>query len=128
MLNDKKAYSSFSVNDIDAAFDFYTTTLGLQVKRDEMDILVLMIPGNDNGTLIYPKRDHVPATFTILNFPVDDLDATVDWLTQKGVAFEQYDMPDLKTDAKGIARGDEGPEMAWFKDPAGNIIGLQGKY
>jgi len=126
MLRDKKAYSSFSVNDTEKAFTFYKETLGLDIVKGDMGILELHFPGNDNGAIVYPKPDHEPATFTILNFPVDDLEAAVDWLQSRGITFEQYDMEYLKTDEKGIARGGEGPDMAWFKDPAGNILGLQG--
>ncbi|RYG30887.1 MAG: VOC family protein [Chitinophagaceae bacterium] len=127
MLQDKKAYSSFSVNDTHAAYDFYKNTLGLDVVKGDMGILELHLSGNQNGAIIYPKQDHQPATFTILNFPVDDIEATVDWLIEKGIAFEQYDLEYIKTNSKGIARGGEGPEMAWFKDPAGNILAIQGK-
>jgi predicted enzyme related to lactoylglutathione lyase len=127
MLKDKKAYSSFSVNDIEKAFAFYKDTLGLDVFKGDMGILELHLSGNENGAIIYPKPNHEPATFTILNFPVDDIDATVDWLISKGITFEQYDMEYIKTDAKGISRGEKGPEMAWFKDPAGNILAIQGK-
>jgi len=127
MLKDKKAYSSFSVDDTEKAFTFYKDTLGLEVRKVEMGILELHLTGNENGAIIYPKPNHEAATFTILNFPVDDIEATVDWLISKGITFEQYDMEYIKTDEKGIARGEEGPDMAWFKDPAGNILAIQGK-
>jgi predicted enzyme related to lactoylglutathione lyase len=128
MLTDKKAFSSFSVNDIDKAKTFYQDTLGLNVQKTEMGggygILELDVTGGTR-VMIYPKPNHTPATFTVLNFPVDDLEKTVDELTAKGVKFEQYDMGDLKTDAKGIARGNgRGPDIAWFTDPAGNIISV----
>lgn len=128
MFIDKKAFSSFSVNDIDKAKEFYQGTLGLNANLVEMgDGFQLLELDATGGTkvMIYPKPNHTPATFTVLNFPVDDLDKTVDELTAKGVKFEQYDMGDLKTDAKGIVRGDgRGPDIAWFTDPAGNIISV----
>ena len=123
-MNIQKAFSSFSVNDIDKAYDFYKNTLGLEVTREEMGILSLHFEGIKDGIMVYPKPNHEPATFTVLNFGVEDVAAAVDELTAKGVKFEHYDMPDLKTDAKGISRGEEGPVIAWFKDPAGNILAL----
>lgn len=128
MFIDKKAFSSFSVNDIDKAKEFYQGTLGINAQKTEMDggysMLELDVTGGSK-VMIYPKPNHTPATFTVLNFPVDDLEKTVDELTAKGVKFEQYDMGDLKTDAKGIVRGDgRGPDIAWFTDPAGNIISV----
>lgn len=123
MLHKNQAFSSFAVNDIEQAKTFYTETLGLDVS-DSYGGLSLTI-ANGSTVMVYPKPDHTPATFTVLNFPVDNLEATVDELTAKGVRFEQYDMEMIHTDAKGISRSDgEGPSMAWFKDPAGNIIGL----
>lgn len=127
MLKDKKAYSSFSVDDTEKAFAFYSEILELDVQKGEMGILELHLSGNGNGAIMYPKPNHEPATFTVLNFPVTNMEATVDWLISKSVVFEQYDMEYIKTDAKGIARGAEGPEMAWFKDPAGNILAIQGQ-
>jgi predicted enzyme related to lactoylglutathione lyase len=123
MLKNNKAFSGFSVNDLQKAKQFYGETLGLDVADAPMDLLQLNIAG---GTviLIYPKPNHTPATFTILNFPVENIDATVDELTKRGVVFEQYDEADLKTDEKGIHRGDIGPKIAWFKDPAGNILSV----
>jgi len=112
-----KAFSGFSVNDIPKARQFYGETLGLRVS-EERGMLRLHIAG-DRDTLIYPKDDHTPATFTILNFPVEDIDAAVDQLAARGVAFEHYD----GLDAKGINRGG-GPAIAWFKDPAGNILSV----
>lgn len=128
MIIDKKAFSSFAVNDIDKAKEFYQGSLGLNVNQIEMGegthLLELDVTGGTK-VMIYPKPNHTPATFTVLNFPVDDLEKTVDELTAKGVKFEQYDMGDLKTDAKGIVRGDgRGPDIAWFTDPAGNIISV----
>lgn len=122
MLKDSKAFSGFSVNDLEAARSFYGQTLGLDVVDSPMG-LTLKIAGG-NGTFVYPKDDHVPATYTILNFPVDDVDAVVDELSGAGVVFEHYEG---MTDEKGIARGiaaDRGPDIAWFKDPAGNILSV----
>ncbi len=123
MLKDSKAYSGFSVDDIPKAKEFYGRTLGLDVSEDQgMGILSLRLAG-DTTVIVYPKPNHEPATFTILNFPVPDVDKAVDALKQRGVRFETYDMPDLKTDDKGIMRGN-GPTIAWFKDPAGNILSV----
>jgi len=125
MLNSDKAFSGFSVNDIAKAKAFYGQTLGLDVNDGPMGNLEVKI-GNGGHVLIYPKPNHTPATFTILNFPVDNIDNAVDELTKAGVKFEHYNMPDLKTDEKGIARGggDRGPSIAWFTDPAGNILSV----
>lgn len=119
MLNAKKAVSSFSVNDINKAKDFYSRTLGLEVAAGPEGTLVL----SEAKTLIYPKPNHQPATFTVLNFPVDNVEQTVDELSKRGVRFEIYDEPNVKTDARGISRG-KGPTIAWFKDPAGNILSV----
>jgi catechol 2,3-dioxygenase-like lactoylglutathione lyase family enzyme len=119
MFENTKAFSGFSADDIPAAKKFYGETLGLKVT-EENGLLTLHIAG-DRPTLIYPKENHEPASFTILNFPVDDIDAAVDGLTERGVAFERYDGFDQ--DEKGIFR-DEGPDIAWFKDPAGNILSV----
>jgi extradiol dioxygenase family protein len=123
MFRDTKAFSGFSVNDLLKAREFYGQTLGLDVGDAPMGLLQLNIEG---GTviMIYPKPNHTPATFTILNFPVDNIEAAVDELTKRSVRFEQYDNPDIKTDKKGIHRGDVGPKIAWFKDPAGNILSV----
>jgi extradiol dioxygenase family protein len=123
MFRDTKAFSGFSVNDLLKAREFYGQTLGLDVGDAPMGLLQLNIAG---GTviMIYPKPNHTPATFTILNFPVDNIEAAVDELTKRGVHFVQYDNPDIKTDEKGIHRGDVGPKIAWFKDPAGNILSV----
>jgi len=123
MLDKAKAFSSFSVDDLQKAKQFYGETLGLDVKEGMMGILELKIYGNDNNIIIYPKPNHEPATFTILNFPVADVEKTVDELTAKGIKFEHYDFGEIKTDEKGIMRG-QGPEIAWFKDPAGNILSI----
>ena len=122
MFGDAKAFFSFSVNDLAAAKRFYGETLGLKVD-DTPEGLSLGIAGSNDG-FIYPKPNHEPATFTILNFPVDDIDAAVDELTRRGVRFEQYNEGEMKTDAKGIALVPEGPRIAWFKDPAGNFLSV----
>lgn len=126
MFKDSKAFGGFSVNDIDAAYKFYSDTLGLTVIKKEMGVtlLGLQIAGSQNNIMIYPKPNHEPATYTILNFPVDDVEKAVNELTAKGVVFEKYDSPYLKTDDKGISRGNGGPTIAWFKDPAGNILSV----
>jgi catechol 2,3-dioxygenase-like lactoylglutathione lyase family enzyme len=121
MFKDTKAFSGFSVNDLKKAQEFYGRTLGLDVSKEE-EGLVLHIAGGFK-IFVYPKPDHVPATFTILNFPVDDVEKAVDELTKRGVRFEVYHEGDLKTDEKGIFRG-PGPKIAWFKDPAGNYLSV----
>jgi catechol 2,3-dioxygenase-like lactoylglutathione lyase family enzyme len=121
MFKETEAFSGFSVNDIRAARDFYGDTLGLEVSEED-GMLILNIAGG-RYVIIYPKDDHTPATFTILNFPVGNIDEAVDELTKRGVQFERYDEGDLETDAKGIFRG-EGPNIAWFRDPAGNILSV----
>ena len=121
MLGDSKAFSGFAADDIPAARKFYEETLGVKVSEDH-GLLTLHLAGGNN-VLIYPKPNHVPATFTVLNFPVEDVDKAVDELTRRGVRFEIYDMPDINSDAKGIMRG-KGPTIAWFKDPAGNILSV----
>jgi len=126
MFKNTKAFSSFSVNDLQKAKEFYSKILGLEVKDNPMGLIELQIAGNSN-IMVYPKPNHEPATFTVLNFPVDDIDKAVDELTAKGIVFEKYNFSELKTDEKGIARGDggkKGPNIAWFKDPAGNILSV----
>jgi len=120
MLQDTKPFSSFSVNDLRAAKEFYGKTLGLAVK-EESEGLELQFP--DNRIFIYPKANHAPATFTVLNFPVSNVETAVDELRTRGVRFEHYPDGELKTDEKGIFRGD-GPTIAWFKDPAGNFLSV----
>lgn len=121
-LRESHAFSGFSVNEIEAAKAFYGETLGLETEIEEtMGILTLKLPGGNN-VLVYPKDDHEPATYTCLNFPVDDIDDAVSSLSALGITFEQY--PDLKTDENGISRGNGGPNIAWFKDPAGNILSV----
>jgi len=121
MLKESKAFSGFSVNDIQKAKDFYGRTLGLQVSESH-GLLTLQIAGG-NKVLLYPKVNHAPATFTVLNFPVENVDESVDELAKRGVRFEIYDESDIKTDEKGIMRGN-GPTIAWFKDPAGNVLSV----
>jgi catechol 2,3-dioxygenase-like lactoylglutathione lyase family enzyme len=121
MLKESKAFSGFSVNDILKAKDFYGRTLGLEVSESH-GLLTLHLGGGTN-VLIYPKPNHSPATFTILNFPVENVDESVDELAKRGVRFEIYDESDIKTDEKGIMRGN-GPTIAWFKDPAGNVLSV----
>src|SRR6476660_10063071 len=121
MLKDSKAFSGFSTGDIPKIKEFYSATLGLDVTESHGLLTLHLASGNN--VLIYPKPDHVPATFTVLNFPVDDVDRAVDELTKRGVRFEHYNHGDLKTDEKGIMRGN-GPTIAWFKDPAGNILSV----
>jgi predicted enzyme related to lactoylglutathione lyase len=115
-------FSSFSVNDVAAAKKFYGETLGLDVKDGPMGFLEIEVPGGGHVTA-YPKPNHEPATFTVLNFIVPSIDDAVDELNRKGVTMEQYDFGPVKTDARGIAR-DEGPPIAWFKDPAGNVVSV----
>jgi predicted enzyme related to lactoylglutathione lyase len=121
MFKNTKAYSGFSVDDIPKAKQFYSQTLGLDVT-EEHGMLTLHLAGGNN-VLVYPKPNHVPATYTMLNFPVSDIDKTVDELTARGVQFQHYD-GDIKTDPKGISRDSGGPLIAWFTDPAGNIISV----
>ena len=120
-INPGDAFSGFAADDIDAARHFYRDVLGMDVA-EEHGMLSLSI-GGGKRVLVYPKADHVPATYTILNFPVDDVDEAVDELSRSGVSFEHYDEPDLRTDEKGIMRGN-GPDIAWFRDPAGNILSV----
>jgi catechol 2,3-dioxygenase-like lactoylglutathione lyase family enzyme len=119
MFEHTRAYSGFSVDDIQKAKRFYGETLGLRVS-EQNGMLTLHLAG-DRDTLVYPKDDHTPATFTILNFPVEDVDRTVEELTERGVRFERY--PGFDQDEKGVFRGG-GPLIAWFKDPAGNILSV----
>ncbi|MCC8426532.1 VOC family protein [Mucilaginibacter sp. UR6-11] len=124
MFKDSKAFSSFSVNDLQAAKKFYTEVLGLEVSDNPMGIIELHITGSNN-IMVYPKPNHEPATFTVLNFLAPDIDNAVDALIVKGIVFEQYDQEYMKTDKKGIVRANgQGPNIAWFKDPAGNILSV----
>jgi predicted enzyme related to lactoylglutathione lyase len=122
-LTYEKVFNTFSVDDIDAAYNFYTGILMLDVSRSPMNTLTLNIPGNKNGMVIYEKDNHEPATYTVLNFGVADVEAAVDELTARGIVFEKYDSGPLITDKKGISHG-EGPVIAWFKDPAGNFLSV----
>ncbi len=122
MFKDTRAFSGFSVNDLAVAKEFYGGTLGLDVEQGPQGLRLKVAGGN--ALFVYSKPDHVPATYTILNFPVDDIDRAVDGLVGKGIKFEHYGK---LTDAKGIARGAAtggGPDIAWFKDPAGNILSV----
>jgi catechol 2,3-dioxygenase-like lactoylglutathione lyase family enzyme len=121
MFRNTKAFSGFSVDNLGRAKEFYGGTLGLDVS-EENGLLRLKLAGGTD-VLVYPKPNHVPATFTILNFPVEEIETAVAELGERGVRFERYDMPELKTDARGIFRGG-GPLIAWFKDPAGNILSV----
>lgn len=121
MFKDTKAFSTFSVDDLPKAKDFYGGTLGLDVS-DLPQGLALNITGGGK-VFIYPKPNHAPATFTVLNFPVDDIERAVAELGSRGVSFERYEGP-LQTDDKGIHRGGQDPTIAWFKDPAGNILSV----
>jgi catechol 2,3-dioxygenase-like lactoylglutathione lyase family enzyme len=119
MFRDVKAFSGFSVDDIPTAKKFYAETLGLEVVEEHGMLGLRLATGAQ--VLVYPKPNHVPAEFTILNFPVDDIEAAVDELTARGVTFERYEEP--KTDERGIMR-EGGPPIAWFKDPAGNTLSV----
>jgi catechol 2,3-dioxygenase-like lactoylglutathione lyase family enzyme len=121
MFENTEAFSGFAVDDIPRAKQFYGETLGLKVS-EENGLLTLQIAG-DRPTLVYPKPDHTPASFTILNFPVDDIEKAVDDLAARGVEFERYPESETETDEKGIFRGG-GPLIAWFKDPAGNVLSV----
>lgn len=125
MFKAKTAFGGFSIDNAEKAKAFYSETLGLQVDDQATGIMMLHLPGG--GTMVvYAKDDHQPATFTVLNLEVDDIDAAVDELTSQGVQFEHY-TGELKTDDKGVLRGRErnlGPDIAWFKDPAGNVLSV----
>ena len=122
MFKNSKAFSSYSVDDLVAAKSFYQEILGLDVEEDGMGFLSIHLTGGGE-VILYPKPNHLPATFTVLNFPVDDIDKAVDELISKGVTFEQYS-GEIKTDEKGICREGGGPLIAWFRDPAGNILSV----
>jgi catechol 2,3-dioxygenase-like lactoylglutathione lyase family enzyme len=129
MLKDAKAISGFAVDDVPRAREFYGTTLGLEVADASLGVEGAEVPagleirlGPGTRVLVYPKPDHTPATFTILTFMVEDIERAVDELTARGVRFEHYDSP--KTDAKGIHRRPEVQPVAWFQDPAGNILSI----
>jgi catechol 2,3-dioxygenase-like lactoylglutathione lyase family enzyme len=120
MFRDTKAFSGFAVDDIAKAREFYEGTLGLKVTEEMEGLLTLHIAG-DRPIIVYPRPGHTPAAYTILNFPVDDVDKAVDELTARGVRFERYQ--GFEQDEKGIARG-AGPDIAWFTDPAGNVLSV----
>lgn len=126
MFTYKKTFSSFSVDDIQKAKEFYEDMLGIDVRLEgEMGMSLHL--SDRNSVFIYPKDDHQPATFTVLNFLVADIDEEVQHLTDNGVKFEKYDLENLPQDEKGVLRGlkdDKGPDIAWFKDPAGNILSV----
>ncbi|WP_026969176.1 VOC family protein [Algoriphagus terrigena] len=122
MFKNSRAFSSYSVDDIVAAKSFYQEILGLDVEEDEMGFLSIRLTGGGE-VILYPRPNHLPATFTVLNFPVDDIGKAVDELISKGVTFEQYS-GEIKTDEKGICREGGGPLIAWFKDLAGNILSV----
>jgi len=126
MFKDTKAFSGFSVDDLEKAKTFYGDTLGLEVEEQPGMGLHLKL-GSGAQVFVYDKPNHEPASFTILNFPVEDIDAAVDALVEKGVTMEHYDFGDFKTDEKGIMRTTDpadGPTIAWFKDPAGNVLSV----
>ena len=122
MFSADKAFSGFSVDDIEAAKKFYGETLGLQVDENPMGFIDIHLPSGTT-VLAYGKPNHTPASFTILNFPVDDVEAAVDDLNARGVVTKIYTDPDFGTDEKGISRG-QGPDIAWFTDPAGNVLSV----
>ncbi len=115
-----KSFSSFSVNDLQRAKEFYGETLGLDVSETPEG---LELHTGNNTVFLYPKPNHTPASFTVLNFHVNDIEEAVDDLAALGVTLEHYNLPDIKTDERGICRG-PGPQIAWFKDPAGNILSV----
>ena len=124
MLRNSKAFSSFSVDNIDKAKKFYQDILGVEVSGSpKMKELLDLHIEDSNKVMLYSKPNHIPATFTVLNFPVDDLEQTVIEMNKKGVKFEIYNKKDLKTDSRGILSG-KGMKIAWFKDPAGNILSV----
>jgi catechol 2,3-dioxygenase-like lactoylglutathione lyase family enzyme len=122
MFSHNKPFSGFAVNDIEKARKFYRDTLDLETVDSREGMFEVRLD-RDTKVIVYPKPNHVPATFTILNFPVPDVDRAVDELSARGVRFEIYEKGDLKTDAKGVHR-DGGPKIAWFKDPAGNYLSV----
>lgn len=122
MFTGDNAFSGFSINDLDAAKDFYGTKLGLDVTENEMGFLNIRLKSGAT-ILAYTKPNHEPASYTMLNFEVDDVEAAVDDLNSRGVVTKIYTDPDFGTDAKGISRG-RGPDICWFKDPAGNVLAV----
>jgi len=124
MFKNTKAFSSFSVDDVQKAKKFYGQTLGLEVSGSYGGRLLELHIADGTKILIYPKANHTAATFTILNFPVVNLGQAMNDLTKRGVRFEIYNEGDVKTDKKGVSLSDEGPKIAWFKDPAGNVLSV----
>jgi catechol 2,3-dioxygenase-like lactoylglutathione lyase family enzyme len=122
MLGETKAFSSFAVDDMNKAHEFYEGVLGLRTTSPLEGMLLQLEIAGERPTMLYLKEDFVPATYTVLNFPVDDLEATVDELAARGVEFERYE--GAEHDEKGIVRAGGGPPIAWFKDPAGNILSV----
>jgi len=126
MFEPKEAFSGFSVDNLEKAEKFYAETLGVKVDKEEMG-LSLHLPGTDTVVFVYDKPNHEPAPFTILNFVVEDIDTAIDELTKRGITFERYDDMPAEQDEKGVLRGlshNMGPDIAWFKDPAGNVLAL----
>jgi predicted enzyme related to lactoylglutathione lyase len=123
MLTQEKAFSSFAVDDIEAARKFYGETLGIEVEEVPPHGLLGLKVGEGPGVMVYPKEDHEPAVFTVLNFPVADVEAAVAELEGRGVRFERYAGTPMETDETGVFRGG-GPLIAWFKDPAGNVVSV----
>jgi len=121
MFRGSQPFSSFSVNDLNKAKAFYGKTLGLKISESPEGLQLNLADGFN--VFLYPKPNHTPATFTVLNFAVDDIDEAVDELNSLGIRLEKYDQSDIRTDAKGVMRGN-GPQIAWFKDPAGNILSV----
>jgi len=121
IFKEAESFSSFSVNDLQKAKEFYGETLGLDIKETPEG---LELHTDNNTVFLYSKPNHTPASFTVLNFAVDDIEAAVDELNTLGINLEHYNLPDIETDQRGIARGPDGPTIAWFKDPAGNILSV----
>jgi len=121
LFKEAESFCSFSVNDLRQAKEFYGQTLGLDVNETPEG---LELQTGDNTVFLYPKPNHTPASFTVLNFKVNDINVAVNELNALGVRLEHYNLPDIKTDARGIANGPTGPIIAWFKDPAGNILSV----
>ena len=121
MFKDSKSFSSFSVNDMKKASEFYGEILGIKVAETKEGVELHLAGGNT--IFIYPKPNHTPASFTVLNFPVNNIEEAVDELVDAGCRLEHYELPELKTDKRGIAKG-PGMKIAWFKDPAGNILSV----
>ena len=121
IFKEAESFSSFSVNDLQKAKEFYGQTLGLDISETPEG---LEIHTGNNTVFLYSKPNHTPASFTVLNFAVDDIEAAVADLNALGINLEHYNLPDIKTDDRGIARGPHGPTIAWFKDPAGNILSV----